>query len=372
MKSNRSPRVCLLTPIHWSAGIGGAELQIRMLLARLIERGYSDLHYVARSVASDYRPMGYSIHRVRARKAVCGTYLLELPALLATLERLRPDVIYQRVGCAYTGAAVWYARRHGRRVVWHVSSDRDLTPLAWRASPRSPIEKLNKALVGYGARHADSVIVQNRAQAELARIHYGRADAIRIPNFHAAVEALAPKPSGVTTVVWIGNVKELKQPELFVRLARDFRDRADVEFVIAGGQQMRGPAWERLMREVAELPQLRYIGFVPPEAVERLLTRAHLLVNTSQFEGYPNTFIQAWMREVPVLSLAVNPDNVFDGDRVGLYAAGSYERLRDGLARLLADASGRAAIGERARQFACDTHAAGNIDRVIDLIAGPA
>ena len=53
------------------------------------------------------------------------------------------------------------------------------------------------------------------------------------------------------------------------------------------------------------------------EDVNKLLERSHLLVNTSKWEGFSNTFIQAWMRSVPVMTLGVNPDGLLDNSYLG-------------------------------------------------------
>ena len=179
-------RLCILLPTHWSAQLGGAELQIKTLLERLVAQNSFDVHYVARNIDPAHRPEGYSLHRIPARRQISGYFMFDVPGVVHLLNRLQPDVIYQRVACAYTGAAAYFARRNNRRMVWHVSSDRDLIPLPGRFSWRFLLERLNQGLIEYGARRADVVIVQNAEQAALLRRHYGRSDAVHIPNFHPA------------------------------------------------------------------------------------------------------------------------------------------------------------------------------------------
>lgn len=360
------PRLCVLLPSHWSANLGGAEIQARFILDKLVELGEFDVHYLARRIAPGFAARGYTVHRIPERRALSGAFLLDLPGLLALLRRLQPDVVYQRVGSAYTGAAAWFCRRHGKKMIWHVSSDRDLAPeedLPWFAVPR----KINKRLVTYGARNASHVVVQNRQQAELLEKHHGRTDAILIRNFQPAPKnALRGKP-GQISIFWVGNLKTIKRPDIFLRLARDTARNGNVRFLIAGAPQMQPRAWNAFSDEMRALPNVSYLGPQSLEAVETLLEDAGILVNTSPVEGFPNTFIQAWLRQVPVVSLNVNPDGVFDGGHYGFCAHGSYDLMRRQVDRLVSDAGLRAKIGAEAGAFAREAFGEKNLERLIAL-----
>jgi glycosyltransferase involved in cell wall biosynthesis len=253
-------------------------------------------------------------------------------------------------------------------MVWHVSSNNDVAALPWRWSLRAPFQQIDRHLMDYAARWSTAVIVQNREQASMLQDRFGRRDAHLIPNFHPAPSGSVEKPADRTTICWIANVKELKRPELFVRLARELKDLRGAEFVMIGAQQMAGPAWDDLSRQIAATKNLRYAGHMTMADVNALLARAQLLVNTSEFEGFPNTFIQAWMRAVPVISLDVNPDGVFDEGWAGSFAAGSYDRLRDAVRRLATDEALRRATGLRAADEAMRRYSLANLSRVIDVL----
>ena len=51
--------------------------------------------------------------------------------------------------------------------------------------------------------------------------------------------------------------------------------------------------------------------------VNQLFEKSHILVHTGFVEGFPNTFIQAWMRKMVVLSLQIDPDNVLTSKKIG-------------------------------------------------------
>jgi glycosyltransferase involved in cell wall biosynthesis len=52
----------------------------------------------------------------------------------------------------------------------------------------------------------------------------------------------------------------------------------------------------------AGIQNLLFKGFVPFDEVGNDFNRASFLVNTSDSEGFPNTFMQAWARGIPSLS----------------------------------------------------------------------
>jgi glycosyltransferase involved in cell wall biosynthesis len=124
---------------------------------------------------------------------------------------------------------------------------------------------------------------------------------------------------------------------------------------------------DALLHSLQTIPNLEYIGPQSQTQVNQWLARSHLLVSTSLQEGFPNTFIQAWMRQVPVVSLHVNPDNVLEREAIGLCVK-SEDQLVDAVRALLLDPRRREQYGHSARRYALEHHSLRNTQRVTELI----
>ena len=118
---------------------------------------------------------------------------------------------------------------------------------------------------------------------------------------------------------------------------------------------------------IAAVPNLRHVGVLSQEDVNDTLCGSSLLVNTSHYEGFSNTFIQAWMRGIPVVSLNVNPDGLLDGQGIGL-VCGTEEALYQNVKRLLDNPQLVRTMGERSRAFAIKEFSEANIDRIATLL----
>ena len=368
--SSEVRRLCIVTPHHLSVTGGGAEYQIECLIEALAAEQRYEIFYLARSAEPSCRPAGYRVVRIGTRiQASRFGYAMDAVPLYRALRSLRPQVIYQRVACGYTGICAWYARRSGARLIWHVAHDTDV--MLERLDPgRNPVRGfLETTCIEYAIRHANHIITQTEHQARLLRHNYGReADGV-IRNFQPNPTEEIDK-SGPPTVLWVANFKRWKQPELFVALANELRDLNAVRFVMVGASASGSGTvdWnEALMAQIRQAKNLDYLGPLPQAEINQLFARAHIFVNTSKWEGFPNTFIQAWMREVAVVSLTVDPDHVLAQGKMGI-AADTPQALASAVRCLITDPARRADYGKRARRYAMREHSLENIKFLRRLI----
>ena len=366
------PRLCIVTPVHGEVFMGGAQYQISCLLDYLRSLDRYDIYYLAHRVPEGQQLDGYTIRRVGNGKAKSRFgYIIDAPDLYRALSLLRPNVIYQRVGCAYTGIAAYYARRRGACLVWHAANDSDFDR-KMRVLERNFVRAFVEAsLLAYGIRRADRVVVQTHHQATLLRDNFSRkADAV-IANFHPAPNEIRV-PDEPLRIVWIANFKRSKQPDAFLQLAEDLRELTCIRFVMIGAPALGGDTaqWnDVLMRRIAALPNLTYLGQLSQADVNCQLSGAYAFVNTSLYEGFPNTFVQAWLRGIPVVSLIVNPDGVLNGESVGIHA-GTAQRLAEVIRRLVEDRALRDRMAQNAVKYAREFHSMKNAERLVQVIDG--
>ena len=362
-------KLCIVIPAHWSAVMGGSEYQVKCLIDKLVPQEQFEIYYLTRRYDPRFHPEGYKIIKVAGTRGIRRYgFFFDVFRLLKLLYKIHPDVIYQRVGCAYTGIVAHYARRNNCKMVWHIASDSEVLPFQEQSSLRGIISYIDKRILEYGVRSSHYIIAQTNQQAEYLRIHYGRIPIEVIHNFHPMPRKNFKKTNPIK-VVWISNFKPLKQPEYFIRLARDLRNLGKkVKSIMIGAPAHLSLNWQSsLEKEINNVDNLVYLGSQPIEEVNSILAKAHVFVNTSRYEGFPNTFIQAWMRKVPVVSLHVNPDQVFERHNVGFFSD-TYEKMLKRVVELIKNPALRNEMGERAQAYAFEKHCEKNIANLIEIL----
>lgn len=369
MKPDDRIKLCIVSPRHSG---GGAEYQIGCLIDVLATSGRFDIYYLARYTGNKSTSDKYSYIKIgQGEQMPAFGYAMDVIPLYQTLRRIKPAVIYQRVGCGYTGICGLYSQRYKVPFIWHVAHDSDVKRLGNSNPGRNVIRNaIEKRSVEFGLHNATHIVVQKQEQATLLQMNYGRKATALIPNFQPVpIESI--DKSGSLTVVWVANIKPWKHPEIFIRLAAALQELKDVRFVMVGEIQVgaRERDWlNTLMHAIEAAPNLEYVGALSQAGVNELLARSHVFVNTSEEEGFPNTFIQAWMREVVVASMSVDPDGVLEKQRMGVLA-GTEHRLRESIRSLLSDDGLRRQYVQRSKAFALQRHSIGNADLLADLIS---
>ena len=126
-------------------------------------------------------------------------------------------------------------------------------------------------------------------------------------------------------------------------------------------------AWRSLRSQIDATENLKYLGPLPVEQVNNLMSQADVFVNTSLYEGFPNTFIQAWSHGAVVASLTVDIDGGMEAQGVG-YCAGSFDRLEKIIDTLVASPEQRQATAQRAFDYVQSRHSLANASTLADLI----
>jgi glycosyltransferase involved in cell wall biosynthesis len=359
-------KLCILVPAHWEAVMGGSQYQAKVLVDYLLAHYDVDIAYLTMRADPTFTPAGYRIVPFSDRRGLRrhGSFF-DVVRLYRALARERPDIILQFVGSAHTGIAALYARRHGCKMIWRVTNDPSVEPstVSWR----QPHLRLERLFLDFGIRHATLILAQTEYQRARLAAAFPNAPVQVLPNFHPTPPDCGRNGAVVKQVAWIANLKPLKNPGAFVRLARRFAARSDIRFVMIGDTIDSSDWTKRQLAEIAATPNLEYRGSLSQAEVNGVLEHADLLVNTSDHEGFSNTFIQAWMRRVPVVSLRVDPDQLLSTGGLGA-VTGDEDALYERVAALLADPDRCAAIGARARRYAVEHHAESNIETLARLL----
>lgn len=354
---------------YFPMSTGGAEYQ-SYLLAKCLSK-YYEVPFVSivesgHTIPTDKFKVYPIYKREILRKILNRYFILDYKLLTKLLMRINPDIIYQRVGFAYTGIAARYSKQYNKKMIWHISSDNDVRKFRFHINRNILTDYIDKKCLEYGIKKTDYIVCQTKYQKMLLKRNYGKKCDLFLPNFHPTPTTdINKKPP--LKILWIANIKHLKQPEYFINLAENFAGQHSLQFIMIGkgGNNM---YMKHLSRKISKLDNLNFLGEKPFDEVNKILSGAHILVNTSKYEGFPNTFIQAWMRRVPVVSLDVDPDGVLEKNKIGFHS-GTFEQMVKDVQLLIENEKLREEIGARALQYAFENHTIEkNINKIISLI----
>ncbi len=269
---------------------------------------------------------------------------------------LRPGAVCCFGNNALSAEVIADCRRAGIRTMLCIASDKDLSP-DYRPGNREPNHYGMPKWKGYfSLTHANRIVVQTEAQREILRRRFGR-DAVLIRN-PVTISADDPQrwlPRGEREfVLWIGRTDDFnKRPMLFLEMARAC---PDLQFVMIIG---RTDEAAYLALERACPANLRIVGNVPANEIPGYLRRARAFVNTSIFEGFPNTFLQSAAAGVPIVSLSVDPDGMLTRHDCGLVANDDHQALKAAVAKLCSDEALAESLAAASHRYALERHEAG-------------
>lgn len=262
-----------------------------------------------------------------------GPYVIT-PEMISIYDEVDADIYLVPGNSQFSAEAAFYCRERRRNYVFLSGSDFDYFPEYKLFPDRVDMYSVPHALKLYSIENAALHIVQNEHQAHLLESGYGRSSVL-IKN-PIDIDPLFPRNPNPSAILWVGKSDErIKRPSMILDLARHL---PQFKFVIIMTFSMQ-ETHTRCLEEAATLPNVTILERVPFERIESYFAEARLHLNTSVFEGFPNTFLQASKYGVPTVSLQVDPGAMLSQHSCGIACNGDLEAFKNSVMTLMTDES---------------------------------
>lgn len=328
-------------------GIGGEQVQQTLLAKALRQRGH-EVSMVVYDYGQPDRACWDGVMTYRAFSPQSGIPVLRYvhPRWTGTwnaLRRANAQVYYASCAGMQVGLLAMFCSYAKRRFVYRAAHDSDCDPQQllveyWR----------DRKLYEYGLRRANGILVQSEQQQRALQQHYGLQSHVA----QMLVDPPRPQPQRDIDVLWVNNLRPFKRPDLYLVLARML---PHLRFHMVGGPQ---PGHEELYAKIrsvaATQSNIVFHGQVPYHEIAPLYARARVFVNTSDSEGFPNSYLQAWVHGTPVVAF-FDPDSIIEHFSLGK-CTGGLEQMAAQINTLAAQPAEWSTISENGMRYMQQMH----------------
>jgi glycosyltransferase involved in cell wall biosynthesis len=361
-------KVCFVAPYAWAlfnpdskTVFGGSEIQLHQLANTLAQDNRFEISFIVGDFGQDspihinnvtvYK--GFKPDTLDKATSKFGLWIKSLWAsikLWLSLREINADIYIQRSAGGGTCIIALFCKLFAKKFVYMSACEIDVSKAYEKAN------KLRGKLFSWALNQAHLVFLQHQQQVELLLKKYNKTGVLmHSPLYNIQSDHNQPeKLTGKNSILWVGRADPCKQPELFLKLARQFPQEQFT--MICQPAVYFGTLFEQIKKQAQDIKNLSFIEYVPFKEIERYFTQATLFINTSVYEGFPNTFIQTLKNHTPILSFKVNPSGFLTIYNCGLCAEGDFERLTQYLPKLLEDNSLRTQMAGNGFNYAYQNH----------------
>lgn len=324
---------------------GGAELQVALLARELARRGH-EVVIVGGDAGQRDGVVFDGVHTRTGGRFHTGGVVdtaTALPRVIDVIREEKPDWVLILGWTTWVFLLNALKRSLVYRFAFICGLDTEVNGEFRRENP------VRGALFEHGVRKADARLAMSDYQAEqFARqgLDCGMYRNLILPR---AFPRTAEK---TVDLLWVARCQPIKRPHLFLDLAErlpDLRCR-----MICPRED--AALWESVAARAKGIANLEFIERVPYHEIQAFYDAAEIFANTSTFEGWPNSFIQAGLGAAALVSLDVNPDRLFERFSPGVFANGDFEALVTDVRELVASESALRDAQTGCQRFVTELH----------------
>lgn len=245
-----------------------------------------------------------------------------LPYIYKTLKKNKPDYIYKGIPSWHSFLLGLLCQMLDIKFIQRISNDFLIDDRFFLKYSKS-----HRIFQDFGFKLSDYILCQNDYQLGVIAKKFPDKKNLKISN--PIILDPSTDLSSVHSrsyIAWLGLFQYQKNLKLLFEIASLLHDE---QFVIAGKEI---PKIDRettyYLNKLKELPNVKFIGFLHRQQVLPFLAKSKFLLNTSHYEGFSNTFLEAMAVCTPIItSDKVNPDSIITKNLLGIVYKDGHDLL---------------------------------------------
>jgi uncharacterized Zn-finger protein len=219
------------------------------------------------------------------------------------LQKINADFYFVFSMTNYSQTVINYCIQNKKKYVLFLASDEQVNILEKNKLQLKP-EVIEKSI-----QNAHLIIAQNTFQREKVKSLFRKESTI-IKNPVVISKDTIQKTG--KSILWVGKANAMKHPMLFIDLAKKHTEKKFVMICSNDSSSL----FEEIQKNIPG--NIEFHESLSLQETENIFAKASIYISTSEFEGFPNTFLQAGNYKLPVISTMVNPDNYITDRNCGL------------------------------------------------------
>ena len=285
--------------------IGGIAVQMYFWAQVFVKHGWNVVSFVENGKKTTVKE---NIKFKTKRNIARINLLLEWWNAFKTILIERPDyIIYRGANRELLPLAI-VSKWFGVKLLFFSASDVNFEP-----GNELVGSERNRKLYQRSIKYIKFFIVQNNHQHDTLLSNYHK-DSFILPNIWGTTHWDKQNAPSETDVVWIANFRRLKRAEWVLSAAERM---PAYKYVMAGAAVNDCDYYENMKNRAAVLDNVSFLGGQSFFYTNALVANSKVLLCTSTFEGFPNTFLQAWSNALPVIS-TVDPSGIIRSNNLGI------------------------------------------------------
>jgi len=351
-------KICFVQPSVYSLfnkncrqTFGGAEVQVYQI-GKYISENYNNIKISY--LVGDFKQEKIEIYNdIEIYKG--KSFLINDPKLVQLykafkiffcLKNIKADIYIQRTATIGTGLVAFFCKLFKKKFIYMISHEIDVSGEFKRKN------KFNGIIYEWGLKNADLIISQSEKQKELLKRNYNKKSVV-IKSVYKIKEDIGFDDKKY--VLWVGRCEKWKAPEKYLQLVKNNQDIKFIMIMPKSNSKFYDNSFKIIQKKTSKLKNLTFIEKVSFNEIDKYFKKAKMFINTSDYEGFPNTFIQAAKNKVPILSLNVNPDDFLNNNDCG-FCVNDLEKMEKKIRELWNDKKIRERLGENAYRYAKNNH----------------